>query len=180
MKSSVKIQKTTSFFLLHLAAPCLAAVLCSGITAAYADSIYDANRLLRVTDTGDRFESMALQQTRDIIRTYSSIVSMSAEVALPLNLKRTIAACYAEAYAWHKFRPGIAQILVEVLNQKELLLLIDFYSSRSLPPREIPAFKRVIRKADQIQRLSADYIYAHADSCVDRDAELIFSYLRSL
>ena len=176
----MKIQKTTSFFLLHLAAPCLAAVLCSGITAAYADSISDANRLLRVTDTGDRFESMALQQTRDIIRTYSSIVSMSAEVALPLNLKRSIAACYAEAYAWHKFRPGIAQILVQVLNQKELLLLIDFYSIRSLSPREIPAFKSVIRKADQLQRLSADYIYDHADSCVDRDAELIFSYLRSL
>lgn len=176
----MKIPQTTSFLLRHLAASCLAALLCSGLSTAYADSIYDANRLLRVTDTGDRFESMALRQTRDIIRTYSSIVSMSAEVALPLDLKRTIAACYAEAYAWHKFRPGIAQILVEVLNQKELLLLIDFYSSRSLPPREIPAFKRVIRKADQIQQLSADYIYAHADSCVDRDAELIFSYLGSL
>ena len=176
----MKIPQTTSFFLRHLPATCLAALLCSGPSAAYADSIYDANRLLRVTDTGDRFESMALQQTRDIIRTYSSIVSMSAEVALPLNLKRTIAACYAEAYAWHKFRPGIAQILVEVLNQKELLLLIDFYSSRSLPPRQIPAFKRVIGKADQIRRMSADYIYAHADSCVERDAELIFSYLGSL
>ena len=176
----MKIPKASSSSLRHLATICLAAVLCFGITAAYADSISDANRLLRVTDTGDRFESMALQQTRDIIRTYSSIVSMSAEVALPLNLKRTIAACYAEAYAWHKFRPGIAQILVEVLNQKELLLLIDFYSSRSLPPREIPAFKSVIRKADQIQRMSADYIYAHADSCVERDAELIFSYLGNL
>ena len=48
------------------------------------------------------------------------------------------------------------------------------------PPKEIPAFKNVIAKADQIQRLSADYIYAHANSCVDRDAELIFSYLGSL
>jgi hypothetical protein len=42
---------------------------------------------------------------------------------------------------------------------------------------EIPSFKGVIRKADRIQRLSEDYIYAHTDSCVERDAELIFSYL---
>ena len=155
-------------------------VLCAGISAANADSIDAANRLLRVTDMGDRFESMALQQTRDIIRTYSSIVSMSAEVSLPVYLKRSIADCYAEVYAWDKFRPGIAQILAEVLNRKELLLLIDFYSSRSLPPREIPTFKAVIEKAEQIQLMTTDYIYDHASSCVDRDAELIFSYLDSL
>jgi hypothetical protein len=169
--------KTIRYSLRYLTAPSLLLVLYFGIANSYADPIGDANRLLRVTDMGNRFNAMTTQQTQIIIRTYSSIVSMSAQVALPPYLKRTIAACYTEVYAWRKFRAGIAQILVDVLDQKELLLLIDFYSSRSLPPMEIPSFKGVIRKADRIQRLSEDYIYAHTDSCVERDAELIFSYL---
>lgn len=142
-----------------------------------ADAIRDAKRLLQVTDTAGRFESMALQQTRDIIRTYASIVSMSVEVALPQQIKNHIAACYAEVYAWEQFQPGIAQILADNFSQKELRLLTDFYSNRGLPPMEIDTFKDIIARAEQIQRASADYIFANSASCVDRDARLIHDYL---
>ena len=126
---------------------------------------------------GSQFESMALRQTRDIIRTYSSIVSMSVEVSLPQQIKNNIASCYAEVYAWENFKPGIAQILADNLSQKELHLLIDFYRNLGLPPMEIQSFKGAIAKADQIQLMSSEYIYAHSDRCVERDAELIHSYL---
>ncbi len=126
---------------------------------------------------GRQFESMALQQTRDIIRTYSSIVSMSVEISLPQQIKNNIASCYAEVYAWENFQPGIAQILADNLSQKEMRLLIDFYRNLGLPPMEIQNFKGAIAKADQIQLMSSEYIYAHSDSCVERDAELIHSYL---
>ena len=49
---------------------------------AHSDAIRDANRLLQVTDIGKHFEVTAQLQTRDIIRTYVSIVSMSLEVCL--------------------------------------------------------------------------------------------------
>ena len=84
-----------------------------------ADAVRDANRLLQVTNMGSQFESMALQQTRDIIRTYSSIVSMSVEVSLPLQIKNNIASCYAEVYAWENFQPGIAQIFAETSVRKK-------------------------------------------------------------
>ena len=143
----------------------------------HADAVREANRLLRVTDIGSRFESMALQQTRDIIRTYASIVAMSVEVNLPQQVRNSIAACYAEVYAWEQFQPGIAQILADNLSQKELRILTDFYSNRGLPPMEIDTFKNIIAKADYIERVSADYIFANSASCVDRDAAVIRNYL---
>ena len=128
---------------------------------------------------GKRFESTTLLQTRNIIRTYSIIVSRSADSSLPQQIKRAIAACYAEAYAWEKFEPGIAKILADKFSQKEMRLLIDFNSSRSLPPREIQNFKDAIAKGTQIERLSADYIFANSNGCVEHDAELILAYLNS-
>lgn len=147
--------------------------------SARADSLRDANRLLRVTDIGKQFESMALRQTRNIIRTYSSIVSMSADSSLPPQIKNSIAACYAEAYAWEKFESGIAKILADKFSQKEMRLLIDFYSNRGLPPMEIQSFKNAIAKSIQIEQMSAEYIFANSDGCVERDAELILAYLNS-
>ena len=47
-----------------------------------AAEIRDANRLLRVSNVASQFESMTLLQTRNIIRTYASIVAMSAGVEL--------------------------------------------------------------------------------------------------
>lgn len=145
--------------------------------SARADSLRDANRLLRVTEVGKQFESMALRQTRNIIRTYSSIVSTSVNSSLPPQIKSSIATCYAEAYAWEKFESGIAEILADKFSQKEMWLLIDFYSNRSLPPMEIQSFKNAIAKSAQIEQMSAEYIFANSDGCVERDAELILGYL---
>jgi len=144
-----------------------------------ADAVRDANQLLRVTELGRLFDSIAQQQTRDIIRTYSSIVSMSAEITLPQQVKQNIAACYAEAYAWENFEPGIAQILADNLSQKQIRLLIDFYQSRGLPPMEIQTFKDTIAKAALIRQISTEYIFDNSSSCVDRDAELILGYIAS-
>ena len=147
---------------------------------AQADAVRDASRLLRVTELGELFDAIAQQQTRDIIRTYSSIVSTTVEVTLPTQVKQNIAACYAEVYAWEKFESGIAQILAENLSEKELRLLIDFYQNRGLPPMEIKTFKDTIAKADRILQISAQYILENSSSCVDRDAELILGYISSL
>ena len=143
----------------------------------HSDAIRDANRLLQVTNLGKQFELTAQRQTRDIIRTYVSILSMSLKVALPEQIKNKIASCYAEVYAWENFHPGIAQIFADNLNQKELRLLIDFYRDLGLPPMEIRAFKDLISKAEQIQRMSAEYILVNSGSCVDQDAGLIHGYL---
>lgn len=147
--------------------------------ASQADAVRDANRLLRVTQLGRLFESIAQQQTRDIIRTYSSIVSMSAQLTLPQQIKQNIAACYAEVYAWENFELGIAQILADNLSQKQIRLLIDFYQNRGLPPMEIQTFKDTIAKADRIRQISTEYILNNSSSCVDRDAELILGYISS-
>lgn len=155
----------------------LTGVLAFGGSAS-ADSLQDANRLLRVTDVGKQFESMALLQTRSIIRTYSSIVSMSADSILPAQIKQAIAACYAQAYAWENFKPGIAKILADNFSQKEMRLLIDFYSNRGLPPMEIQSFKAAIAKGGLIQKMSAEYIFANSEGCVALDAELILGYLQ--
>jgi len=146
-------------------------------TFAYADAVRDANRLLRVTKLGSRFESMALGQTQNIIRTYTSIVNMSASIALPQSLKNSIAECYAEVYAWEHFEPGIAEIFANNLSEKEIRLLIDFYSNRGLPPMEIETFKNTIAKADEIEQSSIEYIFNNSGSCVERDAKLINNFL---
>jgi len=146
-------------------------------TPAYADAIQDANRLLQVTDAGKQFNSTALEQTQNILRTYSSIVSMWAETKLPQQVKLSIAACYEEAYAWENFESGIAGILAQNLTVKEMRLLIDFNRNLGLPPNQIPTFKTAIAKSRKIQQMTAEYIYANSDGCVDRDAELILGYL---
>jgi hypothetical protein len=148
--------------------------------SASADAVVDASRLLRVTSLGQKFESVAQRQTREILRTYSSIVSMALAVSLPPPLKQTIAECYAEVYAWENFEPGIAQILAENLSQKEIRLLIDFYRDLGLPPMEIQTFKDTIAKADQIMQISTEYILSNSVGCVDRDTRLILSYLANL
>ena len=157
---------------------CLLACLFT-VTTVRADVVDDADRLLRLSNAGTRFEATAMRQTRDILRTYSSIVSRSGEPALPDYIQDNIAACYAEVYAWEKFESGIARILADNLTHKQILLLIDFYQGLGLPPAEIQTFKDTIAKAPVIQRLSTDYIFTHTASCVDRDAVLIINFLGS-
>ncbi len=145
--------------------------------AAQADNLREANRLLRVTDIGERFEARAAQQANDIIRTYNSIISMAIDVSLPIRIRRSIAKCYAEVYAWENFQAGVAIILSESLSQKELELLVDFYSHRGLPPTEIDTFKELIEKAEVIERALNNYLYSAANSCVEQDAAIILDYL---
>lgn len=142
-----------------------------------ADELRDASRLLVVTNMEHQFEAMTALQTRNIIRTYDSIVATSSDISLPQSIKNRIAACYADTYAWEKFEPGIARIFADNLSAKELRLLIDFYRSRGLPPTEIGTFKNTIAKAEEIKQLSAEYIFSQSDGCVEQDARLILDYL---
>jgi hypothetical protein len=146
-------------------------------SAVGAAEIRDANRLLRASNVASQFESMTLLQTRNIIRTYSSIVAISADVELPQWIKKEIAACYEQAFAWEKFADGIAQILLDNFSKDEMSLLTDFYRSEGLPPNEIPNFKAAIAKGEMIQQLTADYIFANSDGCAEHDIDLILSFL---
>ena len=147
------------------------------IPSVGADEIHDANRLLRASNTASQFETRTQQQTRKIIRTYSSIVAMSADVELPQWIKTQIAACYEQTFAWENFEAGIAQILHENFSADEMQLLTDFYRSEGLPPAEIANFKAAIAKGNLIQQLSADYIYAQTDGCAGHDIDLILGFL---
>ncbi|GJM13434.1 MAG: hypothetical protein DHS20C12_18370 [Pseudohongiella sp.] len=146
-------------------------------TSVGAAEIRDANRLLRASNVANQFESMTRQQTRNIIRTYSSIVAMSADVELPQRLKLEIAACYQQAFAWEKFEEGIAQILLENFSGAEIELLTNFYQSEGLPPTEIENFKAAISKGRMIQQLTADYISANSNGCTQHDIDLILAFL---
>ena len=146
-------------------------------SAVGAAEIRDANRLLRASNVASQFESMTVLQTRNIIRTYSSIVAMSADVKLPQWIKLEIAACYEQAFAWEKFEKGIAQIFLENFSKDEMTLLTDFYQSEGLPPTEIANFKVAIAKGQMIQQLTADYIYANSDGCAKHDIDLILGFL---
>ena len=144
-----------------------------------ADEIRDANRLLRASNVANHFETRTLQQTRKIIRTYSSIVAMSADVELPQWIKREIAACYAQTFAWENFVDGIAQIFLDNFSAQEMQLLTDFYRSEGLPPTEIENFKAAIAKGKLIQQLSAEFITAHTDGCAEHDVKLILGFLEN-
>ncbi len=147
---------------------------------ALADTIADARQLLRVSNTADHYQTMAARQVRDIIRTYSSIVSMTVDVRLPQDVTSNIASCYARVYAWENFEQGIAEIIAQQLSQKEILLLTDFYQDLSLPPREIETFKGTIAKAPLLERVSADYIFSNSGNCVEHSVLTIRRYLASL
>lgn len=146
-------------------------------SAVAAAEIRDANRLLRASNVASQFESMTMLQTQNIIRTYSSIVAISADVELPQWIKLEIAACYEQAFAWGKFEDGIAQILLDNFSKDEMALLTDFYRSEGLPPTEIPNFKVAIAKGEMIQQLTADYIFANSDVCAEHDIDLILGFL---
>ena len=142
-----------------------------------ADILQDANRLLRMTAMENHFKLVSIDQTKKIVRTYTSIVNMSAKVSLPKTIKDSITNCYAETYSWENFSDGIAKILVDNLSPKEMDLLIDFYGNRGFPPREIETFKSIIKKAKQIEQISFEYIFKNSGSCVRHDAKLINNFM---
>ena len=162
--------------------PVRAALICvfslAGLCAAgEEESIEEANRLLRVTGTGEMFDSTTREQTREIIRTYSLIVASSADRSLPRHVRDAIAECYSRTYAWENFAEGIARILADHLSEKELRLLIGIYQNRGVPPMEIETFRQTVRKGDAIAAASAEYIYDNSAGCVDHDARLIKRFL---
>jgi len=146
-------------------------------TALAADSLYDASRLLQITRVGDRFEATARAQARDIVRTYSIIVSSEVKIDLPVELTQRIEQCYLRVYAWKNFSSGIAKVLADNLSPRELELLIGFYSDQGLPPGDIDTFKNTITKAESIQLESVEFIFRNSASCVDQDALLIHTFL---
>lgn len=152
-------------------------IACSGGQQSLADSLQAAHRLLQLADAQYHYEARTAEQTRAIIRSYASIVSMSAAVELPDELKQEISSCYANVYAWENFEDGLARILADNLTEKELLLLIDFYNDLGLPPFEIQNFRNTIAKANHIQRISQEYMWTNSASCVEHDAELILNYV---
>lgn len=152
-------------------------IACISGQQSLADSLDAAHRLMRSANVQYHYEARTAQQTRAIIRTYSSIVSMSAAVDLPAELKQQIGLCYEDVYAWKNFEEGLAQILAENLTEKELHLLTDFYDDLGLPPFEIQNFKDTIAKADHIQTVSLNYMWSHSESCVEHDAALILDYV---
>ena len=142
-----------------------------------AAEIRDANRLLRVSNVASQFESRTQLQTRNIIRTYSSIVAMSTDVKLPEWIKREIADCYEQAFAWENFEDGIAQILLDNFSEDEMKLLTNFHRSEGLPPTEITNFKAAVAKGKVIQQLTAEYIFDNSNGCAEHDIDLILGFL---
>ena len=96
---------------------------------------------------------------------------------LPLNAKERFLAKRFSLESNSRLFLGIAEIFAANLSEKELRLLIDFYSSRGLPPMDIETFKNTIAKANQIEQSSIEYIFNNSDSCVERDARLINNFL---
>ena len=154
---------------------------CFLISASPASSdakLQDANRLLELTNLGSKFDHITNIQAQKIIRTYSSIVNISKSVVLPEEIKKQITNCYTEAFAWDRFARGIAEILAKSFTHREIHLLIEFYSDLSLSPREIKAFKSLIKKAAIIEEISVQYIHENSESCVATDSKLINNFIK--
>jgi len=154
-------------------------IICVALSTerAIADSLELAHQLLRVAAVQRHYEARTEQQTRSIMRSYSSIVSISAAVELPSTVLQQISNCYQEEYAWEKFEEGLALILAENLSLHELQLLIDFYGNLGLAPFEIQNFKDTIAKSSQIQNSSMEFMLTNSADCTGRDAALIRAYL---
>jgi hypothetical protein len=142
-----------------------------------ADELDDAYRLLRITEVAREFEQATHQQTRNVIRTYDSIVAMSTDRELPDSIKQQISACYLETYAWEKFEPGIAAIFADNLSRAELKLMIDFFSDKSVPPPKIEQFKALIARADAIEQMAIDYMFSQTEGCDEQNVRLILNFL---
>ena len=143
----------------------------------YADNQDEARKLLRVTNVAERFEQATAMQTAAIVRTFASIVNMSSDVILPLEIRRQISACYQEEFAWSRFESGFAEIFAANMSADELTLLIDFYSARSIPPPRINQFKQLINKADAIELQASEFMFAQTESCDRNSLHIIRAFL---
>lgn len=147
---------------------------------SFADKERDITRLLRVSRTQQQFEAAALAQTREILRTYQSIVYHQIRLNLPETLRREIINCYNAAYSWDQFEPGIVDIMVAAYEEEEIELLTNYYSNRSVAPMKIDALRKAMTKTGEIQHQSAEFIYSKSESCLDRDVELIVGFVKDV
>lgn len=143
-----------------------------------ANASRDAAKLIELTNIREQFELARQQQTRQIIRTYASIVNNESGHELPVAVKRQISLCYEQKYDWSNFEDGIIDILMGTFSEEELGMLLDFYRNRSVPPTEIDAFKNIVAKGELIQRLGAEHIFAMTNGCVEQGTEAVLKYLR--
>jgi hypothetical protein len=143
-----------------------------------ADANSDAAKLIELTNISEQFELARQQQTREVIRTYASIVSHESGRELPAAVKEEIALCYEQEYDWSNFEDGIINIVLENFSEKELGILLDFYRNRGLPPTEIDAFKNIVAKGELIQKLGAEYIFTTTRGCVTQGTEAVLKYLK--
>lgn len=157
--------------------PLLFLLLLSAPVLASADAQRDANTLLRLTNINQQFERARIQQTRDIIRTYSLITNDNVNLNLPAHVKSTIIECYENNYDFEKFRQGIADILVDTYTEKELEILVDFYRDQGHPPSEIEAFKQIVAKAETIQTIAAEYILDNSEGCVEEGTQSVLDFI---
>jgi len=157
----------------------LIVILLSAPALARADALADAFTLLRITNIAQQFDAKRAQQTRDIIRTYTLIVTELSATQLPQSIKAAITQCYEESYDFGQFERGIADILVKTFSAKELELLVDFHSDLALPPSQIKAFRDIVAKAKIVQTTGAEFIYNNSEGCVQKGANLVIDYLNS-
>ena len=172
--------QTSSWLALAAALPVLPVLMLSMLLPAsgHADSVRDAERLLRVADAEAKFEYRAQRQAQRIIHNYAIIIRRNTDYRLPVPVRQQIADCYRQAYRWENFAAGFARILAENLSGEELELLINFHRNLGLPPNKIEAFKDTVAKVGLIHEQSAAFIFSSSPGCVDRDAEIILEHLR--
>ena len=178
MTRSAKSSSAT-FVRLRLLRPvaCLAFISWLLPATGYADKLGDAHRLLRITEVARDFEQATRHQTRNVIRTYSSIVATTTDQELPDTIKQEISSCYLETYAWEKFESGIANIFADNLSALELKLMLDFFSDKSVPPPMIGQFKALIARADEIEELAIDFMLNQTQGCEEQNVRLILNFL---
>ncbi|MGB1639945.1 MAG: hypothetical protein ACPHCV_03210, partial [Pseudohongiellaceae bacterium] len=132
-----------------------------------------------MSNTSKHFNDRTEAHTRDVLRTYSSIIAMNTGLEIPSHITSAIADCYARTYSWGKFEEAFAEILTEHLDSEQIDLLIDLYRNRGLPPTRIKTFKDTIARVDAITSSVAIHIFANSHGCVQQDAQLITDWLRS-
>jgi len=145
--------------------------------SAFADKARDVSRLLKVSRTEQQFEAAALAQTRDLLRTYQSIVYRQIQLNLPESLKRQIITCYNDVFNWKKFEPGIIRIMSNSYMDEEIETLTNYYRNRSVAPMHIETLRMAMSKSASIQQQSVDFIFKNSESCLDQDVELITAFV---
>ncbi|MEX0901476.1 MAG: hypothetical protein WDZ76_01910 [Pseudohongiellaceae bacterium] len=145
---------------------------------AAADELGHARRLLQVTSAETYYTATVQRQTIELVRIYQGVVIQLADRSLSAEVSEAITECYLAEYRWTRYAEDFAAILAANLNTREMSLLIDFYSAKAIPPREIDTFKDTIAKAPRIEQQTIALIEATTEGCLQRSTQLIMTYVR--